>query len=68
MAAAANWYFDTGAQEHNANVLECPPAELAGEIAGNCVAVFTHCVPFFDSEASISYPSGFVRKITHAAP
>ena len=25
----------TGVQDHRADVLECPPAELAGEIAGN---------------------------------
>ena len=35
MAAAASWVFDTGVQNHRADVLECPPAELAGEIAGN---------------------------------
>ena len=35
MAAAASWVFDTGVQDHRADVLECPPAELAGEIAGN---------------------------------
>ena len=35
MAAAASWVFDTGVQDHCADVLECPPAELAGEIAGN---------------------------------
>ena len=35
MAAAASWFFDTGVQDHRADVLECPPAELAGEIAGN---------------------------------
>ena len=34
MAAAACWVFDTGVQDHRADVLECPPAELAGEIAG----------------------------------
>jgi len=35
VAAAASWVFDTGVQDHRADVLECPPAELAGEIAGN---------------------------------
>ena len=35
MPAAASWVFDTGVQDHRADVLECPPAELAGEIAGN---------------------------------
>ena len=35
MAATASWFFDTGVQDHRADVLECPPAELAGEIAGN---------------------------------
>ena len=35
MTAAASWVFDTGVQDHRADVLECPPAELAGEIAGN---------------------------------
>ena len=35
MVAAASWVFDTGVQDHRAEVLECPPAELAGEIAGN---------------------------------
>ena len=35
MAAAASWVFDTSVQDHRADVLECPPAELAGEIAGN---------------------------------
>ena len=35
MAPAASWVFDTGVQDHRADVLECPPAELAGEIAGN---------------------------------
>ena len=35
MAAAASWVSDTGVQDHRADVLECPPAELAGEIAGN---------------------------------
>ena len=35
MAAAASWFFDTGVQDHRADVLERPPAELAGEIAGN---------------------------------
>ena len=33
--AAASCFFDTGVQDHRADVLECPPAELAGEIAGN---------------------------------
>ena len=35
MAAAASWVFDTSVQDHRADVLECPPAELAGEIAGD---------------------------------
>ena len=35
MAAAASWVFDTGVQDHRADVLKCPTAELAGEIAGN---------------------------------
>ncbi len=35
VAAAASWIFDTGVYYHRADVLECPPAELAGEIAGN---------------------------------
>ena len=35
MAAAASWVFDAGVQDHRADVLECPPTELAGEIAGN---------------------------------
>lgn len=35
MAAAASWVFDTGVQDHRADVLEYPPTELAGEIAGN---------------------------------
>ena len=35
MAAAASWVFDTGVQDHRTDVLECPHAELAGEIAGN---------------------------------
>ena len=35
MVAAASWIFDTGVQDHRADVLECTPAELAGEIAGN---------------------------------
>ena len=35
MVAAASWVFDAGVQDHRADVLECPPAELAGEIAGN---------------------------------
>ena len=35
MAPAASWVFDTGVQDHRADVLECPPAELTGEIAGN---------------------------------
>ena len=35
MAAAASWVFDTGVKDHRADVLKCPPAELAGEIAGN---------------------------------
>ena len=35
VAAAASWVFDTGVQDHRADVLESPPAELAGEIAGN---------------------------------
>ena len=39
MAAAASWVFDTGVQDHRADVLECPPAELAGEIAGNVAVV-----------------------------
>ena len=30
-----SWVFDTGVQDHRADVLECPPAELAGEIARN---------------------------------
>jgi hypothetical protein len=38
VAAAASWVFDTGVQDHRADVLECPPAELAGEIAGNVAA------------------------------
>ena len=33
--AAASWIFDAGVYDHRADVLECPPAELAGEIAGN---------------------------------
>lgn len=64
MPAASSWVFDTGVQEHRADVHESPPVELAGEITGNRYAVFAHCVPLFDSEASVSYPSGFVRKIT----
>ena len=35
MAAAASWVLDAGVQDHCADVLERPPAELAGEIAGN---------------------------------
>ena len=35
MAAAASWVFGAAVQDHCADVLECPPAELAGEIAGN---------------------------------
>ena len=35
MAAAASWVFGATVQDHRADVLECPPAELAGEIAGN---------------------------------
>ena len=35
MAPAASWVLDPGVQNHRADVLECPPAELAGEIAGN---------------------------------
>ena len=35
MAAAASWVFDTGVKDHRTNILKCPPAELAGEIAGN---------------------------------
>ena len=35
MAATASWVFDTGVQDHRADVLECPPAVLAGEITGN---------------------------------
>ena len=35
MPAAASWVFDTSVQDHRADVLEYPPAELAGEIAGN---------------------------------
>ena len=35
MVAAASWVFDTSVQDHRADVLECPPAELAGEIAGD---------------------------------
>ena len=39
MAAAASWVFDTGVQDHRADVLECPPAELAGEISGNVAVI-----------------------------
>ena len=35
MVSAASWVLDTGVQDHRADVLKCPPAELAGEIAGN---------------------------------
>ena len=35
MADTASWVFDTGVQDHRTDVLECPPAELAGEIARN---------------------------------
>ena len=35
MADTASWVFDTGVQDHRADVLECSPAELAGKIAGN---------------------------------
>ena len=35
VAAAASWVLDAGVQDHCADVLERPPAELAGEIAGN---------------------------------
>ena len=35
MVAAASWVFDTGVKDHRTDVLKCPPAELAGEIAGN---------------------------------
>ncbi len=42
VAAAASWVFDTGFQDHRADVLECPPAELAGEIAGNVAAESRH--------------------------
>ena len=35
MAATASWIFDTGVQDHRVDVLECPPTELAGEIARN---------------------------------
>ena len=35
VATAASWVFGATVQDHRADVLECPPAELAGEIAGN---------------------------------
>ena len=35
MAAAASWVLDTSVQDHRVDVLECSPAELAGEIARN---------------------------------
>ena len=45
MPPVASWFFDTGDQNHHAGVLECPPAELAGEItedvAAYLVVVFT---------------------------
>ena len=34
MFAAASGVLLTGVQDHRADVPECPPAELAGEIAG----------------------------------
>ena len=34
-ATVASWMSDTGVQDHRADVLECPPAELADKIAGN---------------------------------
>ena len=35
MTAAASWVLLTGVYDHRADVLECSPTELAGEIAGN---------------------------------
>jgi hypothetical protein len=35
MAVVSSWVFDAGVYDHRADVLEYPPAELAGEIAGN---------------------------------
>ena len=42
MPPAANWFLDTGVQVHCADVLGCPPAELAGEIAGNGCTILAH--------------------------
>ena len=39
MVAAASWVLLTGIQDHHAEVLECPPAELAGEISGNVAVI-----------------------------
>ena len=36
--AAASCFFDAGVQDYRADVLECLPAELAGEIAGDVAA------------------------------
>ena len=38
--AAASCFFDTGVQDHRADVLECPPAELAGKIAEDAVIAY----------------------------
>ena len=35
VAATTSWIFGAAVQDHRADVLECPPAELAGEITGN---------------------------------
>lgn len=39
MVAAASLVFDTGVQDHRADVLGCPPAELASEIAWDVTVV-----------------------------
>ena len=66
MAAAASWFFDTSVQDHRADVLECPPAELAGEIAGNVAVERLVVAPVWIAYARVQKKSPQARVLLPA--
>ena len=55
MPPTASCFFDAGVQEHRADVLECPPAELAGEIAGDVTAYLVVVFTVFAHRALLAF-------------
>ena len=66
MAAAASWVFDTGVQDHRADVLERPPAELAGEFAGNVTVERLVVAPVWIAHACVQKKSPQARVLLSA--